>query len=135
MVVISSYLPEILGLADHILVWRQGRMVEEFTPQEAKKSCTPPCTDPASDATSNPGENNDTNCMDLLQERLHEGDLRILGAASHATWLSLAGLRRRRPPQRVAPDLDHLRAPQRLGGPRWGCNYHPDARTHWIADP
>ena len=35
MVVISSYLPEILNLSDRILVFRQGRMVEEFSPAEA----------------------------------------------------------------------------------------------------
>ncbi len=35
IVVISSYLPEILNLSDRILVMRQGRTVEEFSPQEA----------------------------------------------------------------------------------------------------
>ena len=35
VVVISSYLPEILNLSDRILVFRQGRMVEEFSPAEA----------------------------------------------------------------------------------------------------
>ena len=35
VVVISSYLPEILNLADRILVARQGRVVEEFSTQEA----------------------------------------------------------------------------------------------------
>ena len=35
VVVISSYLPEILNLSDRILVSRQGRIVEEFSPQEA----------------------------------------------------------------------------------------------------
>jgi len=35
VVVISSYLPEILGLSDRILVARQGRIVEELSPQEA----------------------------------------------------------------------------------------------------
>ncbi len=33
--VISSYLPEILNIADRILVSRAGRIVEEFLPQEA----------------------------------------------------------------------------------------------------
>ncbi|MDT4873290.1 Xylose import ATP-binding protein XylG [compost metagenome] len=32
VVVISSYLPEILALSDRILVCRQGRVVEEFSP-------------------------------------------------------------------------------------------------------
>ena len=32
VVVISSYLPEILNLSDRILVCRQGRIVEEFSP-------------------------------------------------------------------------------------------------------
>ena len=32
VVVISSYLPEILSLSDRILVSRQGRIVEEFSP-------------------------------------------------------------------------------------------------------
>jgi simple sugar transport system ATP-binding protein len=35
IMVISSYLPEILNLSDRILVARQGRIVEEFTPSEA----------------------------------------------------------------------------------------------------
>ncbi len=35
VVVISSYLPEILSLSDRILVARQGRIVEEFGPDEA----------------------------------------------------------------------------------------------------
>ncbi len=30
MVVISSYLPEVLGISDRILVARGGRIVEEF---------------------------------------------------------------------------------------------------------
>lgn len=35
VVVISSYLPEILAVSDRILVFRQGRVVEEFTPDDA----------------------------------------------------------------------------------------------------
>ncbi|WP_221794110.1 sugar ABC transporter ATP-binding protein [Aquisediminimonas sediminicola] len=35
VVLISSYLPEILSLSDRILVTRQGRVVEEFSPHEA----------------------------------------------------------------------------------------------------
>jgi ABC-type sugar transport system ATPase subunit len=35
VIVISSYLPEILALADRILVARQGRIVAEFSPDEA----------------------------------------------------------------------------------------------------
>ncbi len=35
VVVISSYLPEIMNLSDRILVCRQGRIVEEFSPHEA----------------------------------------------------------------------------------------------------
>ena len=35
IIMISSYLPEILRLSDRILVTRQGRVVEEFTPDEA----------------------------------------------------------------------------------------------------
>jgi simple sugar transport system ATP-binding protein len=35
VVVISSYLPEILSLSDRILVSRQGRIVEEISPDEA----------------------------------------------------------------------------------------------------
>lgn len=35
VVMISSYLPEILRLSDRILVTRQGRVVEEFAPDEA----------------------------------------------------------------------------------------------------
>ncbi|WP_297394859.1 sugar ABC transporter ATP-binding protein [Hydrogenophaga sp.] len=35
VMVISSYLPEILALSDRILVMRQGRVVEEFTPGSA----------------------------------------------------------------------------------------------------
>jgi simple sugar transport system ATP-binding protein len=35
VMVISSYLPEVLNLSDRILVSRQGRIVEEFTPGEA----------------------------------------------------------------------------------------------------
>ena len=37
VVVISSYLPEVLNLSDRILVARQGRIVEEFTPGEANE--------------------------------------------------------------------------------------------------
>ncbi|MEM6439800.1 MAG: sugar ABC transporter ATP-binding protein [Pseudomonadota bacterium] len=35
VVVISSYLPEILGLSDRVLVCRQGKVVEEFSAHEA----------------------------------------------------------------------------------------------------
>jgi simple sugar transport system ATP-binding protein len=35
VLVISSYLPEILNISDRILVWRSGRVVEEFSPDEA----------------------------------------------------------------------------------------------------
>jgi simple sugar transport system ATP-binding protein len=35
VVVISSYLPEILSVSDRILVSRQGRIVEELSPDEA----------------------------------------------------------------------------------------------------
>ncbi len=35
VVVISSYLPEIMNISDRILVSRAGRVVEEFTPEEA----------------------------------------------------------------------------------------------------
>ena len=35
VIVISSYLPEILSLSDRILVSRQGRIVEELSPGEA----------------------------------------------------------------------------------------------------
>jgi simple sugar transport system ATP-binding protein len=35
VVVISSYLPEIMNLSDRILVCRQGRIVEEFSPEDA----------------------------------------------------------------------------------------------------
>lgn len=37
VMVISSYLPEILALSDRILVTRQGRVVEEFTPAAAQE--------------------------------------------------------------------------------------------------
>lgn len=43
IVVIFSYLPEILALSDRILVARQGRMVDEMDISEAtQKLCTPP---------------------------------------------------------------------------------------------
>ena len=35
VMVISSYLPEVLSISDRILVCRQGRIVEEFSPAEA----------------------------------------------------------------------------------------------------
>jgi simple sugar transport system ATP-binding protein len=38
VVVISSYLPEILNLSDRILVYRMGRMVEEFSRDEATEA-------------------------------------------------------------------------------------------------
>jgi len=38
VVVISSYLPEIMNLSDRILVCRQGRIVEEFSPAEATEA-------------------------------------------------------------------------------------------------
>ncbi len=37
VVMISSYLPEIMNLSDRILVCRQGRIVEELSPQEASE--------------------------------------------------------------------------------------------------
>jgi simple sugar transport system ATP-binding protein len=37
VVVISSYLPEILALSDRVLVARQGRVVEEFNALEASE--------------------------------------------------------------------------------------------------
>ena len=37
VVVISSYLPEIMNLSDRILVCRQGRVVEEISPIEASE--------------------------------------------------------------------------------------------------
>lgn len=38
VVVISSYLPEVLALSDRILVARQGRIVEEMDLSEATES-------------------------------------------------------------------------------------------------
>ena len=35
VVVISSYLPEVMSLADRILVFRKGKVVEEFSATEA----------------------------------------------------------------------------------------------------
>jgi simple sugar transport system ATP-binding protein len=35
VVVISSYWPEVMNLADRVLVSRQGRVVEEFAMEEA----------------------------------------------------------------------------------------------------
>jgi simple sugar transport system ATP-binding protein len=35
VIVISSYLPEILALSDRILVARQGRIAAEFAPEDA----------------------------------------------------------------------------------------------------
>ena len=42
VVVISSYLPEIMALSDRVLVSRQGKVVEEFSALEAteRRSCT-----------------------------------------------------------------------------------------------
>lgn len=37
VLVISSYLPEIMGLSDRILVSRSGRIVEEFSPASASE--------------------------------------------------------------------------------------------------
>jgi simple sugar transport system ATP-binding protein len=37
VIVISSYLPEVMNLSDRILVCRQGRIVEEFSPLEASE--------------------------------------------------------------------------------------------------
>ena len=37
VVVVSSYLPEIMNLSDRILVCRQGRIVEELSPEEASE--------------------------------------------------------------------------------------------------
>jgi simple sugar transport system ATP-binding protein len=37
VVMISSYLPEILSLSDRILVSRLGRVVEEFSIEEASE--------------------------------------------------------------------------------------------------
>jgi len=38
VVVISSYLPEVMNLSDRILVCRQGRIVEELSPVEATEA-------------------------------------------------------------------------------------------------
>ena len=38
VIVISSYLPEILNLSDRILIERQGRIVEEFAPEQASEA-------------------------------------------------------------------------------------------------
>lgn len=38
VVVVSSYLPEVMKLSDRILVCRQGRIVEEFSPGEATEA-------------------------------------------------------------------------------------------------
>ncbi|HWJ73895.1 MAG TPA: sugar ABC transporter ATP-binding protein [Kaistia sp.] len=38
VVMISSYLPEILALSDRILIYRQGRVVEEMVPAEATEA-------------------------------------------------------------------------------------------------
>ena len=35
VIVISSYLPEILNISDRILVSQKGRIVEEFSPSQA----------------------------------------------------------------------------------------------------
>jgi simple sugar transport system ATP-binding protein len=35
VVVISSYLPEVMTLSDRVLVCRQGKVVEEFSASEA----------------------------------------------------------------------------------------------------
>ena len=35
ILLISSYLPEVIGLSDRILVVRQGRVMEEFNPEDA----------------------------------------------------------------------------------------------------
>ena len=35
VIVISSYLPEIMALSDRLLVFRKGKVVEEFSAQEA----------------------------------------------------------------------------------------------------
>ena len=47
VMVISSYLPEIMALSDRILVSRQGKVVEEFSALEAtrRRSCTRRCTE------------------------------------------------------------------------------------------
>jgi simple sugar transport system ATP-binding protein len=37
VVVISSYLPEVLALADRVLVARQGKVVEEFSALDASE--------------------------------------------------------------------------------------------------
>ena len=38
VIVISSYLPEIINLSDRILVSQRGRIVEEFSPRQATES-------------------------------------------------------------------------------------------------
>ena len=52
VVVISSYLPEIMNLSDRILVCRQGRIVEEFSPpmRPSRRSCMRRCIDGTSSA-------------------------------------------------------------------------------------
>ncbi|RYY68794.1 MAG: sugar ABC transporter ATP-binding protein, partial [Comamonadaceae bacterium] len=37
VVVISSYLPEVLSLSDRLLVFRKGKVVEEFSALEASE--------------------------------------------------------------------------------------------------
>jgi simple sugar transport system ATP-binding protein len=35
VIVVSSYLPEIMNISDRILVSQKGRIVEEFSPSQA----------------------------------------------------------------------------------------------------
>jgi ABC-type sugar transport system ATPase subunit len=39
VLMISSELPEVLGMADRVLVLREGRITAEFTREEADEDC------------------------------------------------------------------------------------------------
>ena len=85
MVVISSYLPEIMNLSDRILVCRQGRIVEEISPLDATEETIMYA---AVHRRHEFGTMINTRAIwTYYKGDWHEGDVRILGAASHATWL------------------------------------------------
>ena len=161
VVVISSYLPEIMNLSDRILVCRQGRIVEELSPDRGERRKDHVCGGALK-------ENTMAETWTYWRGDWHQGDLRILGASSHATWLGSLVFDGARLFDGVTPDLDRhcarvnasalaLRAlaptltgeaieaadPRRAEEirPRHRCLYPPDVlgrgtrRRHSAADP
>ena len=108
VVVISSYLPEIMNLSDRILVCRQGRIVEEFSPERRDRREDHVCGGPLSRLVSIQvtAMSNTRKTWTYYKGDWHEGDVRILGASSQSTWLGSLVFDGARGFEGICPDLD-----------------------------